>query len=144
VREGLVPAANRVDTVVVPLGGPSPLELAPPEGGGVARLRANLMQGAGRLLAELQRVSDGPEGVNSPLFGHVCGFICTMEAAVAGDAGRRAWQATNERILERILWAVRRDPGRRVLVAMQCRRVHWLGPRLKRVPNIELVDYRDL
>jgi len=144
VRDGLLPAARRTDTVIVPLGGPSPIELAPPERGELARLRANLMQGADRLLAELQRVSDGPEGVNSALFGHVCGFICTVEAAVAGDVGRRAWQATNERILERILWAVQRDPGRRVLVAMQCRRVHWLELRLKRAPDIELVDYRDL
>ncbi|MFB0534970.1 MAG: hypothetical protein ACETWR_08310 [Anaerolineae bacterium] len=144
VRDGLVPAARRTDTVIVPLGGPSPVELAPPERGELARLRANLMQGADRLLTELQRVSDGPEGVNSALFGHVCGLICTVEAAVAGDAGRRAWQTTNERILERLLWAMRRDPGRRVLVAMQCQRVHWLELRLKRVPNIELVDYRDL
>jgi hypothetical protein len=144
VRDGLVPAARRTDTVIVPLAGPSSGELAPPESGELARLRASLVQGADHLLTGLQRATDGPEGVNSTLFGHVCGFICTMEAAVAGDAGRRAWQATNERILERLLWAVRRDPGRRVLVAVQCRRVHWLEPRLKRVPDIELVDYRSL
>ncbi|NIO69365.1 MAG: hypothetical protein GTN71_10100, partial [Anaerolineae bacterium] len=46
VRDGLVPAARRTDTVIVPLGGPSPAELAPPERGELARLRANLMQGA--------------------------------------------------------------------------------------------------
>ncbi len=71
----------------------------------------------------------------------MCGSICYLEATAASDAGRRAWEATNERILERLLWAVRRDPGRRVLVAVQCRRTHWLRSRLKQVPEIELVDY---
>ncbi|MEE8391777.1 MAG: hypothetical protein V3S14_13415 [Anaerolineae bacterium] len=144
VREGLLPAANRVDTVVVPLGGPSPLELAPPEGGGLAQLRAGLARAADNLLTGLQRTANSPEGVNSLLFGHMCASICYLEVAVASETGRRAWETTNERILERLLWTVRRDPGRRVLVAVQCRRVHWLVPRLKRVPEIELVDYREL
>jgi len=145
VRAGLVPAARRTDTVIVPLGGPSPGELAPPEGGGLARLRAGLVRGADRLLTGLQRAADGPEGVNSPLFGHVCGFICTVEAVAAGETGRQAWEATNARILERLLWAVRRDPGRRVLVAVQCRRVHWLETRLRSLRDeITLVPYSAL
>ena len=32
----------------------------------------------------------------------------------------------------------------RVLVAVQCQRTHWLEPRLKKMPDIELVDYREL
>jgi hypothetical protein len=47
-------------------------------------------------------------------------------------------------MLDNILQIVRRDPGRRMLVAVQCQRTHWLEPRLKRVPDIELVDYREL
>ena len=145
VREGLVPAARRTNTVIVPLGGPSPEELAPPEGGGLAPVRARLVRSADRLLTALQRVADGPEGVNSPLFGHVCEFICTVEAAAASDVGREAWEATNRRILERLLWAVRRDPGRRVLVAVQCRRVHWLEARLQSLgTEITLVPYSEL
>ena len=62
VREGLVPAARRTDTVIVPLAGPSPGELAPPEGGGLARLRAGLLRSADRLLTGLQRAADGPRG----------------------------------------------------------------------------------
>jgi hypothetical protein len=145
VREGLVPAARRTDTVIVPLGGPSPGELAPSEGTGLTRLRASLVRSADRLLTTLQRATDGPEGVNSPLFGHVCEFICNVEAAAVGDAGRRAWEATNQRILERLLWAVRRDPGRRVLVAVQCRRVHWLDARLRPLQaELTLVPYAEL
>ena len=145
VREGLVPAARRTDTVIVPLGSPSPGELAPPEGRGLARLRAGLVRGADRLLTGLQRIADGPEGVNSPLFSHLCELVCAVEAVVAGEPGRRAWEATNSRILERLLWAVRRDPGCRVLVAVQCRRVHWIEARLRPLEKeITLVPYPEL
>ncbi len=142
VRESLVPAARRTDTVIVPLGGPSSLELAPPTHGDLAHFRAGLLRGTNRLLTGLQRTLDSPEGVNSALFGHVCGFLCSVEAAAASEEGRRAWEAANQRILERLLWAVRRDPGRRVLVAVQCRRVHWLEARLRAVETeIALVPF---
>ena len=38
----------------------------------------------------------------------------------------------------------RRDPGTRILVAVQCRRKHWLEPRLRKTPTIELVSYWEL
>lgn len=146
VREGLVPATWRTNTVIVPLGSPSPLELAPPSGSRLAmRVRAGLVGVADRFLAGLQRTFDGPEGVNSALFGHLCGAVCDLQAAAGGDVGRRAWEATNARILERLLWAVRRDPGRRVLVALQCQRIHWLQARLRPLgEEIALVGYQEL
>jgi hypothetical protein len=144
VREGLLPAARRTDTVIVPLAGPAPGELAPPQGDGLAQLRAGLLRGADRLLTSLQRAADGPKGVNGALFGHTCAFICNLEATLASEAGRRAWEATNQRILERLLWLVRRDPGRRVLVAVQCRRLHRLEPHLEGLPDIKVVEYGDL
>ena len=145
VRESLLPAARRTDTIIVPLGCPSPLELAPPAGGGLARPRAGLVRAARRLLTRLQRAADGPEGVNSHWFKHTCGLLCSLEAAAAGDEGRRAWDAANGRILERLLWLARRDPGRRVLVALQCRRIHWLETRLRALgEEIDLVPYQRL
>jgi len=145
VRDVLVPAARRLDTIIVPLGAPSPTELAPPTSGGLTWLRADLVRGADHLLTALQRAADSPEKVNSPLFSHVCGLICSLEAAAAGNGGRHDWEATNEHILERVLWALCRDPGRRMLVAVQCRRVHRLGPPLKRQTDLlELVDYWEL
>ena len=144
-REVLVPAARRLDTVIVPLGAPSPLELEPPAGSGLTLLRAGVVRSTDRLLTALQRAADGPDGVNSPLFGHVCGFICRLEQAAADDDGRDAWEATNKRIFDRLMWAVRRDPGRRVLAAVQCRRLHRLEPLLRREKDIlELVHYREL
>lgn len=47
--------------------------------------------------------------------------------------------------LERgVLGCIHRDPSRRILVAVQCQRTHWLELHLKKMPDIELVDYREL
>jgi hypothetical protein len=78
------------------------------------------------------------------LFQSVCHTICLLNEMSWDAEARRAWDEQNHGALDNILQAARRDPGRRMLVAVQCQRVHWLQPRLKRVPDIELVDYRDL
>ena len=174
VREALVPACVVTDTVVVPLGGPMPMELASPgafddfdafsvpgasgrdlrtAGAGGTHgtkwdeLRAKVLREADRLLTGWQRdrAAQGPEAVNSRAFGHLCGLVCTLEEAAAGEAGRRAWEESNERILERLVEMVRRDPGRRVLVAVNCRRVHWLQARLRAFAGeMVLVPYEQL
>lgn len=142
VQAALVPAAQRMDTVIVPLGTPSPLELAGPTDDPI---RGEFIRVADRLLATLQRTADTAEHVNSGLFAHICGAICTLEARAASDVGRRAWEETNARILANLVAAVRRDPGRRVLAAVQCRRVHWLSGQLGALSGeIDLVGYRDL
>lgn len=144
VRAALVPSARLTDTVVVPLGAPTPNELASPETGELADLRAGVIRAADALIAALGRLVDSPAGVSRGTYVHLCGFICHVEAAAAGDAGRRAWHATNERILDRLLEAIRRDPGRRVLVAVQCRRIHFLEARLATLPEVELVPFERL
>ncbi len=145
VREALVPAAGRTDTVVVPLGGPSPLELAPPNGGELAPLRAGMVRAADRMLTALQRAADSPEAVSGGLFTHLCGLVCEIKEAAAGEVGRDAWRRTNEGILARLLWAVRRDPGRRVLIAVRCHRIHWLRAQLlPLIDEIELVPVERL
>ena len=108
-------------------------------------MRVGVIREADRLLTGLQRSADGPEGVNSRLFGNVCALICHFEAAVAGEVGRTAWETTNRGILERVIWTVERDPGTRVLVAVHCRRVHWLEARLQPIKEeITLVPNQEL
>lgn len=142
VREALVPAARRTDTVIVPLGGPSPLELAPPDDGELVRLRAGLIRSADRLLTALQRAADSPEAVSGGLVTHVCGLLCGIKEAASGEVGRNAWTQANEAILDGLLRAVRRDPGRRVLIAVRCHRIHWLRARLRPLSDeIELVPF---
>lgn len=145
VRQALLPAARRTDTVVVPLGGPSPRELAPPEGGGLARVRANLMRATDVLLTHFQQIAATPEAVNSSAFSHLCGMVCGVEELMASQAGRDAWDATNRRILERLVGVMRQDPGRRVLVAVQCRRVHWLSAQIRQLSDVAiLIPYHQL
>jgi hypothetical protein len=122
VRDALVPAARALDTVIVPLGNGS----HPAVGS-----RGLVARGLDAWLVAMQRRLDGPAGIDAPLFKHTCGLICELEALAADEAERRAWEASNAHILNRVLWMVRRDPGRRVLVAVQCRRVHWLERRLR-------------
>jgi hypothetical protein len=79
----------------------------------------------------LQRRVDGPAGVTALHFKHVCELACTMEAAASTPESRLAWERSNVAILDHLVAAVRRDPGRRVLVAVQCRRLHYLEQRLR-------------
>ncbi len=142
VREALIPGTRLTDTVVVPMGGPSPFELAPPLDGELVGLRTALVRSADRLLVAIQRAADSPEAASGGRVTHLCGLVCEIKKAAAGTAGRDAWERTNERLLERVLWMVRRDPGRRVLVAVRCHRIHWLRARLVRFPSeIELVRF---
>jgi len=119
VLASLVPAARFTDTVVVPIGGASGRELAPPEGSGLAGARASLIRGADGLLDALARgVFDSPEGASRGLYPHVCALLCRVEYAAASATGRQAWRETNERILANLVELIRSDPGRRVLVAV--------------------------
>lgn len=145
VREALLPAARLTDVVVVPLGAPNRHELAPPEEGTLAGLRSTFIRSADRLLIAMARSVDHPAAASRGTYIHLCEFICHVESALADDAGRRAWSETNEQILGSLVDAVRRDPGRRVLLAVQCRRIHWLTARLRRLDDeIDLVRFEEL
>lgn len=140
----LAPAARLTDTVVVPVGGPSGQELAPPDEGGLADVRATVIRAADGLLDALARAFDSPERASRGLYPSLCGLICHVEYAAASVAGRQAWRATNDRILANLVELIRSDPGRRVLVAVQCRRVHWLEARLAVLPEVEVVPFECL
>jgi len=96
------------------------------------------------MLRSLQRDAGTPEVINTGLFGHLCDAMCAITAWVCGEATRRAWQQANQQLYDNVVQAVRRDPGRRVLVTVDCRRRHQLEARLKALDEIELVHFRDL
>jgi hypothetical protein len=131
VREALVPASRRTNTVVIPLGGAATHMFAAPQHGLLAGPRASLVHGLDRLLTVMQRHLPGPEATTSQLFKHACGLVCSVQSMATTTACRSAWERGNSEILEHMVSAVRRDPGRRLLVAVQCRRVHWLEQRLR-------------
>ena len=87
---------------------------------------------------------DAARRVNSVPVSHTCGLICHLEEYTCGERGRRAWTKTNEKMLTNIAAIAERDPLTRILVAVQCRRKHWLEPKLRRRSDIELVNYWEL
>jgi hypothetical protein len=140
VRDTLVPLARKSDMVVVPVGAPSPEELRPAHPG----IRAALIRLLDATLQRVQTTANDARRVNSPLVSHACGLICHLEEYTCGERGRQAWNIANSRILTNIVEIARRDPGTRILVAVQCRRKHWLEPKLRKTPAIELVSYWEL
>ena len=141
VGRSLLPLAEVSDVVVVPVASDACQfnDFAPKEGwrAGVARWLAQALRRA-------QRAANNAEAIHAKLFLSVCHTICALDETSWDAKARRAWNARNQAMLDNVLQVARRDPGRRMLVAVQCQRVHWLEPRLRRVPDIELVDYRQL
>ncbi len=141
VGRGLLPPAEVSDVVVVPVTSDARQfnDFAPTAGwrAGVARWLAQALRRA-------QRTANKAEAIHNWLFEGVCHTLCALNEMSWDAEARRAWNAQNQAMLDNILWVAQRDPGRRMLVAVQCQRIHWLEPRLKQLPDIELVDYREL
>ncbi len=141
VQRSLLPSAEVSDVVIVPVAPDARQfdDFAPKSGwrGGLARRLA-------RTLRRAQRAANKAEAVHAIPFQSVCHTLCLLNEMSWDADARKAWHAQNQAMLDNILHIARRDPGRRMLVAVQCQRTHWLAPRLKKVADIELVDYREL
>ena len=141
VRHSLLPLAELSDVVAVPLAPDIRQfnDFAPRTG-----WRAGLARQLDWALQWAQRMANNAEAIHALPFESVCHTLCHLNEMSWDAEARRAWEEQNQAMLSNILQAARRDPGRRMLVAVQCQRVHWLKPRLKKVPDIELVEYREL
>lgn len=141
VQRSLLPSAELSNVVIVPVAPDLRQfnDFAPQAG-----WRAGVAQRLAGVLRRAQRAANKAEAVHALLFQSVCHTLCLLNEMSWNAEARRAWDAQNQAMLDNILQAARRDPGRRMLVAVQCQRTHWLEPRLKKVPDIELVDYREL
>ena len=140
VREALIPIARRSDVVIAPIGAASSDELRAPR----PSARGRVIRALDAMLNGLQRIANDALQVNSAMVSHACGIICSMEEMTCGAHGRRAWEETNTSMLSNIVAMAQRDPNTRILVAVQCRRKHWLEPKLRKHPGIELVNYWEL
>ncbi len=143
-REALIPLARRTDIVIVPVSGLKETQLIVPLGLRWLGLRRLVVRLLNSHLRWIQRMANGPETINSPSFQAICGDICMLIAWVCGPLTQKAWALANQALLENILAAIHRDPGRRVLVTVDCRRSHQLIRELSRVPEVVLVNYRQL
>jgi len=142
VREGLAPVVAATDVVLVPVAPDNGrfADFAPDSG-----WRRGLVQAIDKALQWGQRRADTPEAVNGMLFEAFCHPLCLLTEQTWTAEKRHAWHEQNQIIADNIWRAVRRDSGRRVLVAVQCQRVHRLEPLLKQHKDeIEFVDYWEL
>ena len=141
VQRSLLPMAELSRTVVVPVAPDARQfnDFAPRTG-----WRAGLVRWLDQILRWAQRQANSAEAIHTWSFEGVCHTLCHLSQWSWEADARRAWEEQNQSMLDNILQAIRRDPGRRILVAVQCQRTHWLKLRLKKVPDIELVDYRGL
>lgn len=142
VREALAPIVSATDVVLIPVA-PSPErfdDFGPAHG-----RRAVLVRSFDRILRWGQRQANTPEAVNGRLFGAFCHTVCALTEASWSEKARAAWNAKTVALAANILQAVQRDPGRRVLVAVQCQRVHRLEPLLRQGgDDVRLVHYSEL
>lgn len=142
VREALVPAIKRTDSVLVPIA-PSPEQFSDyktPSG-----WRRSLSKTFDGWLQWGQRKANGPEAIHGLAFEAFCHTVCALTEMTWSESDKAAHRKRNEALADNIIQAVRRDPGRRVLVVIQCQWYHTLEPALKRkIDKLEIVAYQDL
>jgi hypothetical protein len=142
VREALALIESSTDIVLVPVAASQRqfVDFTPQSG-----WRRGLVQLFGRVLQWGQRRANRPEAINGFMFGAFCHTVCWLIEKTWAREERTAWEAQNRAIGDNIFQAVQRDPGRRVLVVVQCQRLHPLVQLLKTNPEeIEIVGYQEL
>lgn len=92
----------------------------------------------------MQRLANSPRVINSGFIGQLCDWNCVLTAWVCGRQVQRDWEQANQALLNNVVNAVRRDPGRRILVTVDCRRRHRLERELRKQLEMELVEFQRL
>lgn len=142
VREALAPIVEATDIVLIPV---SPTPWRHTDFGEKFGWRQSLILALDRFLRWGQRKANRPEVVNGWLFGGFCHTVCGLAEILWSANDRASWEAQTETMAENIIQAVRRDPGLRVLVAVQCQRIHRLVPLLRSYPDdVQIVHYQNL
>jgi hypothetical protein len=139
VRQALAPVVEATDIVLVPIA-------ASNQQFSDFTTDSRLGQRMVRILHDLLRFGQlkagSPRAINGLVFDVFCHSVCSLAERSWSKSARRAWMMQNLVMVENILDAIRRDPGRRVLVATQCQRTHVIKPLLKRHSELlEFVDY---
>lgn len=142
VREALAPAIASMDIVLIPVAPTSEqfIDFAPDSG-----WRRRLVQSFDRLLRWGQVQANDAETINGAWFSMFCHTVCWLTEMLWTVKDRAAWDRQNKELVENIMRAIQRDSGRRVLVAVQCQRLHRLLPLLHAHDDLfSIVAYQDL
>ena len=141
-QKALAPAVDVTDIVLVPVV-PSTKQFADftPLGG----WRRRLIRTFDKILHWGQRKADTAEAINDVWFGLFCHTLCDLTEMFWSKQDRAAWEKQNHALVENIINAIRNNEGSRVLVAVQCQRLHSLVPLLEKHSNLfDLVGYQNL
>jgi hypothetical protein len=142
VREALAPVTASTDIVLIPVA-PSPEQYT--DFAAESDWRHRLVRAFDRLLRWGQIQADDAQTVNGPWFGAFCHIVCWATESLWNANERAAWERQNQELVKNIVRAVQRDSGRRVLVAVQCQRLHRLTPLLKAHHDLfKIVPYQNL
>lgn len=143
-RETLLPLARRSDIIIVPVGGSTKGEIQLPRDDSLAGLRRLIVHFINRLQRLIMRLARHPDDLNGGALDTLCDGMCAVALWVSGPQARQAWDEANRAILNNIVAATHRDPKRRVLVTVDCRRRRWLIDHLRGISDIELFTYHAL
>ncbi len=138
-REALLPLAHQTDIVVVPIGDEHPFKEAFATG-----WRGRAVGVLRRWLAYLQRHAPGPAEVNEGPHHFLADLLHEAIGWLAGRETQRAWKVNTGHLLQQVLEVVRRDPGCRVLVAVNVRYCHHIRHELKKHSEVQVVRYSEL
>src|SRR6266498_5786474 len=142
VREALVPVIASTDIVLIPVA-PTLERYAnfTPDSG----WRRRFVRTFDQILRWGQIQADDARTINGPWFGAFCHTVCWLTESLWNAKDRVAWERQNEELVENIVRAVQRDSGRRVLVTVQCQRLHQLIHLLHEHKDLfEIVAYENL
>lgn len=142
VRQALAPIVQVTDVVLVPIAvsGRRFDDITAD-----TRLGRWMVRSLHDLLRLGQLKAGTPRAINGMMFETFCHSVCSLAEMSWSKSARRAWMEQNQAMADNILDAVRRDPGRRVLVAIQCQRTHVIKPLLRRHPELlDLVAYWEI
>ncbi len=143
-REALLPLARRSDIIIVPVSSTREADLLRPHDGPFLGLRRAIVAVLNGQLRLMQRLASGPRAINSGPFALLCAGMCRLTALVCGEQTQRLWEESNLALLKNVAEALHRDPGRRVLITVDCRRSRRLQQALRRLPEVDLVDFTRL
>lgn len=142
VRDALAPTIASMDIVLIPVA-PSPkqyVDFTPDSG-----WRHRVVRNFDRLLRWGQIQADDVKTINGFGFGVFCHTVCWLTEMFWSGNDRAAWERQNQELVENIVRAIQRDRGRRVLIAVQCQRLHRLIPLLHAHDDLfKIVDYQNL
>lgn len=142
VREALAPVVKATDIVLVPVV-PSRKKYA--EFAVETGWRKQIARAGLNTLRWGQRKAATPQAIHSLPFGAFCHTVCALTEAAWTAKERAEWKEQNQSMVDNILEVVRRDPGRRVLVVVQCQRMHRLNQVFKaHSAEVEIVGYQHL